>query len=174
MSPDPSCSVMIWNLSCSGIWIVSTIARWTDSESARRNSGVVPLRRAMRTSGIPGGMASGSRGFAAWPARLGLRPQVERLPPGQRQEAVLRERHSLTGVLHARPGEQRIEVVAAVHEERAGLDLRADAEGPLLVAGPDSRGQAVGAVVHQPDGLVVVGHLLDADDRAEALLHHQP
>src|SRR5690348_2928049 len=151
---------MIWKRSCSGIWIASTMARWMESETARRNSGLVPLRRAMRTSGMSRGCPSS-----------GLGSQVERLAAGERQEAVAGERHSLAGVLHAGPGQHRVEVVAPVHVERARLDLRADAEGALLVARPDRRGQAVRAVVHQPHRLVVVRDLLHADDRPEALLH---
>src|SRR6266850_5520393 len=158
---------MIWNLSCSGTLMVSTIARWMELPTARRNSGLEPLRRAMRTSGMSLPMPGPVDGCS------GLRAQVERLPPGEREERVLRERHALAGVLHPGPGQQRIEVVAPVHEEGAGLDLRPDAEGAVLVARPDRRGEAVGAVVHQPDRLVVVRDPLHADDGPEALLHHQ-
>src|SRR5512140_2875800 len=126
--------------------MVSTMARWTESDSLRRNSGVVPLRRAMRTSGMP----------VRCPA-LRLGAQVERLAPRDAQEAVLRQRHALAGVLHAGPREHRIEVVAAVHEDRPRRDLRPDAEGALLVARAVRGGQAGRAVVHQADGLVVVG-----------------
>src|SRR5260370_40781140 len=52
MRPSGSGSVRIWNRSCSGILMVSTIARWMESPIARRNSGFVPLRRAMRTRGM--------------------------------------------------------------------------------------------------------------------------
>src|SRR6266478_2543391 len=99
---------MIWNLSCSGTLIVSTMARWTPSEMARRNSGLLPLRRAMRTSGMRLGCPRARR------VASGLRAQVEGLAPGQREEAVLGERHSLAGVLDAGPGQQRVEVVAPV------------------------------------------------------------
>src|SRR5205814_9260667 len=43
----------------------------------------------------------------------------------------------------AGPGESRIEIVAAVHVDRAGLDLAADALGCIHVARPDRGGQAV-------------------------------
>src|SRR5438128_10636343 len=127
-----SCSVTIWNRSCSGILIVSTIARWIESEIARRYSGLLPLRRATRTSGMP----MRCRCFAPG---SGLRAQVEGLAAGERQEPVLRERHAFAGILHAGPRQHRVEIVAAVHEERPGLDLRPDAEGALLVARPNRR-----------------------------------
>src|ERR1700694_751605 len=109
---------MTWNLSCSGILMVSTMARWIESERARRNSGFVPLRRAMRTNGIPM-RCRGRAGVAS-----SLRAQVEGLPAGEGEEAVLGERHPLARVLHARPRQQRVEVIAAVYKGRAGLDLR--------------------------------------------------
>src|SRR6267143_4608940 len=95
-------------------------------------------------------------------AESGLRAQVERLAARQREEAVPRERVALAAVLHAGPGERRVEVVAAVHEEGDGLDPSPDAQGALLVARPDGGGEAVRAVVHQPHRLVVVRHLGDA------------
>src|SRR5260370_7422066 len=136
---------MTWNLSCSGILIVSTIARWTESDSLRRNSGVVPLRRAMRTSGMPDRCR-----------RSGLGAQVEGLAPGHAEEPVLRQRDAFAGVLHARPGQHGIEVVAAIHEEGARLDLRADAEGALLVPHPDGPVHPIPPVVHQSTSLAAV------------------
>ena len=67
-------------------------------------------------------------------------------------ESVQPRPESFTPV-HASAG---IEVVAAVHEPRAGLDAIADAHARLRVARPDRRGQPVAAVVHERDRFVVV------------------
>jgi hypothetical protein len=78
------------------------------------------------------------------------------------------------GVLDAGPGEGGVEVVAAVHEEGAGLDAGAEGDGRRLgVGGPDGGGEAVGAVVHVADGFGVAVDGQDADDRAEALFLHE-
>ena len=76
------------------------------------------------------------------------------------------------GILDADPGQRRVEIVAAVHEPGAGLDLVADADRRLLVIGPDGGGQAIGIVVHQADRLFVGADRHDAGDGAEAFLLH--
>src|SRR5205823_1372338 len=82
-------------------------------------------------------------------------PEVEALPARDAQEPVARERIAFAAVLDSGPGKLRVEVVAAVHEEGARLDLRSGAEGALLIAGPDRRGEAVRRIVHQADRVVV-------------------
>src|SRR3546814_17028412 len=65
------------------------------------------------------------------------------------------------------PGERRVEIIAAVHEAGAGLKLLADDDGGVCVSRPDGSGEAVGAVVHQPDRLRIRADRHDADDRSE-------
>src|SRR5712671_2671739 len=83
-------------------------------------------------------------------------PQVITLRPRQRLVADLAERRAAAGVLDPGPREARIEIVAAVHVNRAGLDLSPDALCGVHVPGPDRGGQPVGGVVHQADGLGIV------------------
>src|SRR6185436_6584589 len=86
-----------------------------------------------------------------FPAELDF-PQMIALRPRQRLIADLAERRAAAGVLHTGPGEARIEIVAAVHVDGAGLDLSADALGRIHVAGPDRSREAIGRIVHQADG----------------------
>src|SRR5512139_1313328 len=103
-----------------------------------------------------------------------LRAQVERL--GSREGLVTHTRQcaAAAGILDTGPGERGIEIVAAVHEPRPRLYAPADGNGGVLVGRPHRRREAVGAVVHERDGFLVVAHLHDADHRAEALLDHDP
>src|SRR3954463_129887 len=99
-------------------------------------------------------------------------PQVERLRPRQVLVAEDGERDAAAAVLDAGPGKPRVEVVAAVHEHGAGVELVADRDGGLVVPRPDRGGEAEGAVVHEAHGLLVRRHLHDPDHGTEALLAH--
>ena len=100
------------------------------------------------------------------------RPEVKGFRPRHRFEAEIGHARASAGILDAGPGEEGIDIVAAVHEDGAGRDLVADLFGRRRVLRPDRGREAVGAVVHQPDRLFVRGDLHDADDGAERLLHH--
>ena len=72
--------------------------------------------------------------------RLSPRAQVraadERLRPRERLEAQPRERAAAARVLDARPRERGIEVVAAIHVPRPGVDAFADAQRGIRVRRP--------------------------------------
>src|SRR5918995_2811581 len=97
---------------------------------------------------------------------------MPRLRPGKRLVSDDRERAAAPRVLYPGPGERRVEIIAAVHVDGPGFELAADAPGGVLVLGPDRRGEAIGGIIHEPDRLIVVGHLHDADHRPETLLAH--
>ena len=94
------------------------------------------------------------------------------LGSGQRAVTQRRQRRAVAGLLDAGPRQTGIEIVAAVHIDRAGLDCLADALGGIDVLGPDGRREAIAAVVHQSDRLFLVADLGDADDGAETLFAH--
>ena len=94
------------------------------------------------------------------------------LRAGQRAVTQRRQRRAVAGFLDAGPRQTGIEIVAAVHIDRAGLDRLADALGGMDVLGPDGRSEAIGAVVHQSDRLFRVADFDDADDGAETLFAH--
>src|SRR5690606_25316127 len=104
------------------------------------------------------------------PSDTGL--EMERLGTGELLEADGRQRASASRVAHAGPGERRVEVVAAVHEEGPGRHCLADRQRRILVAGEHRGGEPELAVVHQYDRLVVARYRLHADHRAEAFLGH--
>src|SRR5256885_4294424 len=83
-------------------------------------------------------------------------PQMITLRPRQRLISDARERRAAPGVFNSGPREARIEIVAAVHVDGAGLDLAPDALGGVDVPGPDRGGQAIGRIVHQADRLGIV------------------
>src|SRR6266446_3154441 len=83
-----------------------------------------------------------------------------------------RERTATPRVLDAHPGEGRVQIVAAVHEPRAGLHLLAERHGRDLIARPDRRGKTEGAVVHLRHRFGVGTHFHDAGDRSKNLLAH--
>src|SRR5438067_7045546 len=103
---------------------------------------------------------------------LRLELQMKRLRPRERLEPEARERAAAPGVLDAGPGERRIEIVAAVHEPRARLHAIADAHRRLGIRGPDGSGEAIAAVVHPLDRLLVAGDGHDACHRPEDFLGH--
>src|SRR3546814_4867392 len=80
---------------------------------------------------------------------------VERLRPGQQVVADLGEGGAAAGVLHAGPGQHGVEIVGAVHEDGAGLNLAADCLGRGQIRCPDRGGEAVGRIVHQAHRLLV-------------------
>src|SRR5207248_2721796 len=137
------------------------------SHSGARRCGMLSLRSKERAphwnaeesirSAAPRRCPSPSSPRSSGRSLASLRPEVEALPARDAQEPVARERIAFAAVLDSGPGKLRVEVVAAVHEEGARLDLRSDAEGALLIAGPDRRGEAVRRIVHQADRVVVVG-----------------
>src|SRR6185437_17105826 len=98
--------------------------------------------------------------------------QMERLRPGQVFVADPRERAAAARVFDAHPGERRIEVVAAVEEPGAGVDLIAKSDGRSLVPRPDRRGEPIAAVVHEPHGMSVVVYRQDAHHGTEHFLLH--
>ena len=90
---------------------------------------------------------------------------------GQRAVTQRRQGRAVAGLLDAGPRQTGIEIVTTVHIDRAGLDHLADALGGIDVFGPDGRGKAITAVVHQRDRLFFVADLGDADDGAETLFN---
>src|SRR5919109_3869492 len=98
--------------------------------------------------------------------------QVERLRPRQHLVADPAQGRAATRILDADPGEGRVEVVTSIHVDRAGFEPVADLFRLVGVRRPQRAGEAVFAVVHEADRLVVRLHLHDADDRAEALFRH--
>src|SRR5262245_59833336 len=89
--------------------------------------------------------------------------EMEALGAGQGAQAQVRERHPVTGVLDAYPGQLRIEVIAAVLKHGASLERVGELLDTVVVARPDRRGQAVRAVVHQLERLMLVADLHQAD-----------
>ena len=100
--------------------------------------------------------------------------QVPGLGPDEGPDAVAPQGAAHAGVAAPRPGQAGADPVAAVPVDAAGVDARQDgfarARSSRRV---DAGGEAVAGVVHERQRLVVAGDLLDADDRAEALLAHQ-
>src|SRR4051812_10921137 len=65
---------------------------------------------------------------AARAAYSNLQPEMKRLRTRERFDSQARKGAASAGILDSRPRERRVEVVAAVHEARAGLDAVRDAE----------------------------------------------
>src|SRR5207244_3778687 len=80
-----------------------------------------------------------------------------------------RERTATPRILDANPGEGRVQIVAAIHEPRAGLHLLAECHGRDLVARPDCRGKSEGALRVHRDAEPVLLNQLDAAAR-EAII----
>src|SRR3546814_17856792 len=68
--------------------------------------------------------------------------QMKRFRARQVLVADAGERAAAPRLLDADPGQRRVEIVAAIHEPGAGIDALADADGGLLVHGPDRRSEA--------------------------------
>src|SRR5580704_6760776 len=92
---------------------------------------------------------------SAEPATLISVAQVEGFRPREHCVADLRERGAAARILDTGPGERRIEIIATVHVDGAGLDPVADGFGGVRVARPDRGRQAIRAVVHERDRLLV-------------------
>src|SRR5688572_27863133 len=82
-------------------------------------------------------------------------PQVERLGPGQHLVADPAQGGAAARILDADPGEGGVEVVTAIHVDGAGLEPVADLFRLVGVRRPQRAGEAVLAVVHEADCLVV-------------------
>jgi len=89
-------------------------------------------------------------------------------------EAEAGKRGAAPGILDAGPGQGRIEIVATVHEPGAGFDALPHRQRYRAIAGEHRGAQAIRAVVHQADRLLVVGHRHHAANRSEALVGHDP
>src|SRR3954471_14204526 len=102
------------------------------SSPASSSSGFSPAsarRRKMAQPTTPPPMmttSARSNSAIAQEPRLDLRSQVEALRPGQHLIADPGERGAAAGILHADPGERGVQIVAAVHVHRAGVDCVAD------------------------------------------------
>ena len=97
----------------------------------------------------------------------GLRPRQVLVPDA-------RQRAPAPRILDADPGQRRVQVVAAVHEPRAGLHLVTNRQGRFLVRGPDRGGEPEGGVIHETDRFRVRFHLHDSSHRPENFfLHHR-
>src|SRR4029450_3998892 len=103
----------------------------------------------------PGGGARGRR------ASRGL--QLHRLDLEELLEAVLAVLAAVAAVLEAAERGVRVEG-APVDLDLAGADAAGEALGPLAVGAPHAAGQAVGRVVGDGGGVVLV---LVADDRQD-------
>ena len=81
--------------------------------------------------------------------------QMEGFGAGQVFITEARQGDAAPAVFHPGPGQGRVEVIAAVHEYGAGVDLIAQAFGGGEVLGPDRGAEPEFAVIHQGDGFVV-------------------
>src|SRR5438445_907029 len=117
--------------------------------------------------------------MARRPASRARLPTLFRLPqvpgPGldEGPQARETERHAEAGMPPARPGQAGAHAVAAVPVGGTGRGAGEQPARAWLVAGIDAGGQAVLGVVHETQGLLVVLHLLDADEGTEGLVAHQ-
>ena len=84
------------------------------------------------------------------------------------------KRCAAAGLFASCPAKSRVEIIAAVHEDGAGIDLAADPCRRLWVARPQGNGQAEIGIVHQLDRLGVGRYFHDADDGAETFIAHHP
>ena len=88
--------------------------------------------------------------------------------------ADFRQSPTLASELAAGPAKRGIEVVGPIHEDCTGLDATSESLGALGIGGPQRRGEAEIAVIHQPERLVIALHLHDADHRRKGLVTHDP
>src|SRR5262245_52497928 len=77
-------------------------------------------------------------------------------------DALLGELPAVAGTLDAAEGQTRVRLDDAVHEHRAGLDLRGEPLRPNAILRPQRRAEPEHGVVGQPDGIAFV---LGPDDR---------
>src|SRR5581483_5135939 len=100
------------------------------SSSSGFSPAIASLRKIAQPTTPPPMMTTSARSISSI---SDLRPQVERLRPRQHLVADAGERGAAAGILDADPGQSGIEIVAAVHVDRAGLELGADSLRRLLV-----------------------------------------
>lgn len=98
--------------------------------------------------------------------------QVEGLEARDLVVPKLGQGASAARVLDADPSKRRIQIVTAVHEPGASLDLVTDRQGGVRVLGPDAGGEAEIRVVHQVDRLLVRGNLHDTHHGSKGLFGH--
>src|SRR5262245_26517503 len=96
------------------------------SSPASSSSGFSPARASFRKMAHPTTpppiMTTSARSNSAMPGPGLDRAEVEGLRPGQHFIADTGERGTAARVFHADPGQGRIEIVAAIHVDRAGVD----------------------------------------------------
>src|SRR5665213_1236641 len=97
----------------------------------------------MRSSGAPESSV-GPHGELVEPRGRGVLDLAQMIALGLAQTLVadLAERAALAGLLDAGPDQRRIEIVAAIGVDRAGLDLGAELCRRVEVVGPDRGGEA--------------------------------
>src|SRR5689334_10053367 len=118
------------------------------SSPASSSSGFSPAmarrRKMAHPTTPPPMMTTSARSNSAIPRGPELDcPEVERLRPGQHFVTDAGERRAAAGILHADPGQGWVQIIAAIHVDRAGVERVADLLRRLLVHGPECRGQAV-------------------------------
>ena len=79
----------------------------------------------------------------------------------------LAQRHTPPTILHPRPGQRRVQVIASVQKDGARFQIIHHVFERNLVLGPDGRREAIGRIVHQREGFGVGRDGLDADDGTE-------
>src|SRR5262245_43827494 len=99
-------------------------------------------------------------------------PEMIALHLGHFSKAMMRERVTQSAFLVAYPRQSRIEIVAAVEINRAGLNVRGKLQRGILVARPYTGRKAKPAVVHQTDSFFISRNRHDANDWSETLLLH--
>src|SRR5438874_2651885 len=102
----------------------------------------------------------------------GLELEMEGFRAAEGFQAQPRQRAAPPGVFHPGPGKRGIEVVAAVHVQRAGLDLLPQRDRRIRVLRPHRCGKPVAAVVHEADCFLVAIDPHDAYRRTESLSGH--
>src|SRR5450631_3543406 len=98
--------------------------------------------------------------------------EVVGLRPRQLLESDARQGAAAPGILDAGPGECGIEIVAAVEENRAGLERVAERFGARGVCRENRGREAEFAVVNQPQRFSVRRNLHDANRGPERLFAH--
>src|SRR5688572_2245906 len=141
----------------------------TRSTSRRTIASATPLPLAPADRSAPRSLALTAM-LTPLSARSPVRRDVDVLLVRERVQRVRAQLAAQPRLLEA-PERRRVpHRRVAVHRQVAGLDAPRDAECPPEVPGPDRAGQAVLALVRDPDGVVLVLERHDRDDRAEDLL----
>src|SRR5436190_14413852 len=130
--------------------IVFTIGIWARPGSVTKSGRLMPLALHSSASSLmrpaPNLIAVGKLilrfGMVIWSARLGS--EMEALGPRQGFIADDGQCGAAARILDAGPGQGRVEIVAAVHEDSAGLDLLADLLRRIGILGPYCGGEPIG------------------------------